>query len=170
MYSLLLCLVKTIQTLFQAPQVQTVINCITADDTTVRMRPATGRSQIFTVCDTVQTLHIQHATGRAATGHDETHWKTIGVPSPMHILSGCKAGHVHGAMTCFSETGTFVRNPFIPHKLWESSCSCPPSTQHVSAHLGQMSKNHFTFGVLCPASVMKDLLILTSQNPHHPLN
>lgn len=101
LYSFLLTLLKIIQDLFQRDQIEHVINCVIADDTTTRMKPPSGRSQIFTVCNTVQSLHIRYSND-SCRDCPEREWQTLQVPSPMVALSGAKAGDVHGAMTAFS--------------------------------------------------------------------
>ena len=101
-YSCLQVLVKTIQSLFQPGHPEHVINCIIADDTTVRFKPSSGRSQIYTICNTVQTLHVRQLQADPDQHCQDPLWQTIPVPSPLVVLGGAKAGDVHGGMTAFA--------------------------------------------------------------------
>ena len=101
-YSFLQVLVNTLQTLFQAGRPEHIVNCIIADDTTVRLKPQTGRSQIFTICNTVQSLHVRYSQADPACDSQTNSWKTLPIPSPLMVLAGAKAGDVHGGMTSFA--------------------------------------------------------------------
>lgn len=98
-YSLMKALVKTIQTLFASQAPEHVINCVIADDTSTRMKPKNGRSQIFTICDTVQSLHVRFETGEEPCS--SPWWTTMHVPTPTMVLQASKATDIHSGITSF---------------------------------------------------------------------
>ena len=94
-FSLIRALLQVLRDLCQTPP-QHCICCVTADDTNTRMRPPSGRSQIFTVCDTVQNVHLR------SSACDGCPWTTLHIPTPLIALPGSKASDIHAGMTAWS--------------------------------------------------------------------
>lgn len=87
-YSLLKQIVGRITQLFQKQQIQHAINVVVADDTSTRMRGpnVTDRSTVFSIMNTIQSLHV-----------DTGEWplSSMFVPTPMICLPSQKGETIH---------------------------------------------------------------------------
>lgn len=96
-FSLIRQLVRLLlQGLFQVDHCEHVINCLITDDASTRVRQPSGVSNIVTICDTVQTIHIRNGSTEGQCR------ESVNFPTPLVIMSGSKTGDIHGGRCAFA--------------------------------------------------------------------
>ena len=112
-FSLIKALASSLGKLFQGSRdadqrIFHVLNVHIVDDTSTRMRGPnleTDRTSIFTIMNTVQSVHIRHALGQEGIREDQSTAENFGcclslrVPTPLLILENADAKGIHESFT-----------------------------------------------------------------------
>ena len=97
-----------------------VVNMITSDDTSTRLRSHRNDTcDVFTIMNTNQSLFFRYSSGRC---------ESLCLPSPLQVLPGGKAEHIHAAFKAWLA----VSSSGIGPKLL--SLQCPADLNGVPKH------------------------------------
>lgn len=121
-WSLLQQLKETISSLFQSQKgIKHILHTCVCDDTSTRMKSGgLGRSQVYTVCNTVECTYVRF---------QDNAWEALFIPTPVRVLNSGKATSIHKAFTAWTAVSASglgsvwrrlgLENDVLAHSDWK---------------------------------------------------